>query len=278
MTTTPTNPIIAPKPWLGVWTLAHRELVRFFRQRNRVVGALVQPILFWVLFGFGFRSSFHIVGADGQKVDSLEYLFPGMLALILLFTAIFTTMSIIEDRREGFLQSVLVSPLPRWAMVLGKVVGGALIAVGVGAVFLVLGLTIELPYSVPQLIAVIAFTWLVAFGLTSLGFIFAWRLDSTQGYHAIMSVVLFPMWLLSGAFFLPGEDWLGWLIRANPFTYAVAGVRHLLYWQPTAEPTAADSNLPSLAVCLLVTLAFAGICFFLACKSASQTTKGDLLS
>ena len=115
--------IRAVSPWPVVFTLAERELVRFFRQRNRVVGALLQPLMFWGLFSLGFRGS-----GLGP-----EFFFPGTLAMILLFTAIFATISIIEDRSEGFLQSVLVAPAPRWAMVLGKIVGGAVIAIRVSA-------------------------------------------------------------------------------------------------------------------------------------------------
>jgi len=269
----------AARPWLGVWSLCWRELIRFFRQRNRVIGALGQPLLFWLMFGFGFRSTFSMPGAGAEGVNFLEYFFPGILAMILLFTAIFTTISIIEDRREGFLQSILVSPLPRWAMVMGKVLGGSLIAVLQALLFLLLGLTLDLPFSPLQVVAVTAFMMLVAVGLTSLGFLVAWQLDSSQGYHAIMSTVLFPMWLLSGAFFPAADNWLGWVIRVNPLTYAVAGLRHLLYWQPAAASTsAAVKGLPAFAVCLLVTLVFTAVCYLLAWRSALRTTKGDLLS
>src|SRR6476660_2077699 len=112
-----------------VFTLCERELVRFLRQRNRVFGALGQPIIFWLLFSEGFR---------GTPELGYEYFFPGTLVMILLFTAIFATISIIEDRREGFLQSVLVAPIPRWSMVLGKVLGGSLIALVQGLIFLAL--------------------------------------------------------------------------------------------------------------------------------------------
>ena len=108
-----------------------RELVRFFRQRNRVFGALGQPIIFWLLFGAGLQRE--------QPTLDYAHFFPGTLVMILLFTAIFATISIIEDRREGFLQGVLVAPVPRWSMVLGKVLGGAAIAMLQGLVFLLLG-------------------------------------------------------------------------------------------------------------------------------------------
>jgi ABC-2 type transport system permease protein len=179
----------------AVWSLCYRELIRFVRQRNRIVGAIGQPVLFWILFGAGLGPSFQMAGA-GTDVSYREYFFPGTLALILLFTAIFSTISIIEDRREGFLQSVLVAPIPRWTMVLGKVLGGTLLAVGQGLLFLVLGLTVGLHFSIAGAIAAGLFSLVVAFALTSLGFVIAWRMDSTQGFHAIMSVFLLPMWLL----------------------------------------------------------------------------------
>ena len=127
--TVPASPVI--------FTLSQRELVRFFRQRNRVFGALGQPIIFWLLFGAGLGTARVGSGPDGRL--DYSHFFPGTLVMILLFTAIFATISIIEDRREGFLQGVLVAPVPRWSMVLGKVLGGAAIAMLQGLVFLFLG-------------------------------------------------------------------------------------------------------------------------------------------
>ena len=263
---------------LAVYTLAEREWVRFVRQRNRVFGAIGQPIIFWLLFGAGLGPSFRLPD-NSSNLSYREYFFPGSLILILLFTAIFATISIIEDRREGFLQSVLVAPLPRWAMVLGKVLGGSLIAIAQGLLFLVLGLTIGIKLSLLSFAGIVAFLFLVALALVSLGFVLAWRLDSTQGFHAIMSVLLLPMWLLSGAFFPPGGGWLAWIIWLNPLTYGVAGLRHLLYWQAPIEVRAAalPAELPKMPTCLIVTLVFAGVAFAVACLVAKQRTAGDLL-
>src|SRR6266566_1882781 len=126
MSNTTTQSMVNVSPWPVVGTLCERELVRFFRQKNRVFGALGQPIIFWLLFGAGLRS------------NNLGYahFFPGTLVMILLFTAIFATISIIEDRREGFLQGVLVAPIPRQTIVLGKVLGGTILAAGQGLIFL----------------------------------------------------------------------------------------------------------------------------------------------
>jgi ABC-2 type transport system permease protein len=278
--TTEPAPLV-PRPWLAAGTLCWRELVRFARQRNRVFGAIGQPIIFWVLFGFGLGRSFRLPAAGGQSINYLEYFFPGTLVLILLFTAIFATISIIEDRREGFLQSVLVAPLPRWSLVLGKVMGGTLIALAQGLIFLLLGLTVGLQFSVTALAAIALFSFLIAFALTALGFVIAWRLDSTQGFHAIMSVFLMPMWLLSGAFFPADRDGstgaagLAWLMRANPLTYGVAGLRRLIYFDSPSAPLPAD--LPAMPTCWIVTAAFAAITFAFCMQVVGKRTTGDLL-
>ncbi len=228
-----------------IGTLARRELVRFFRQRSRVIGGLVQPVLFWLLF------------SEGLRENSLGYahFFPGTLVMILLFTAIFATISIIEDRNEGFLQGVLVAPIARWAMVLGKVVGVAIIALLQASLFLLLGwVTVpEVMPTVPGLLISLGVMTLLAVALTALGFVIAWRMDSTQGFHAIMSLFLLPMWLLSGAFFRQGADGLlGWIVAVNPLTYGVAALR----WRLIPGDTA---GLPSEPVCWGITAIFAAV-------------------
>ncbi len=275
------NRAVHSRPWLAAATLCSRELVRFVRQRNRVFGAIGQPVLFWVLFGAGLGPSFRLPGNGAAAVSYREYFFPGALVLILLFTAIFATISIIEDRREGFLQSVLVAPAPRWSLVLGKLLGGALIALVQGLVFLALGLTVGLKFSPASLLAITAFSFLIALALTGLGFVIAWRLDSTQGFHAIMSVFLMPMWLLSGAFFPAdpqgsfGASVLAWIMRLNPLTYGVAGLRRLLYWN--VDATSLPIDLPSLPLCWTIMLIFAGVMFALSWQAAGKRTTGDLL-
>jgi len=256
-----------------VFSLGSRELVRFFRQRNRVFGALGQPIIFWLLFSEGLR---------GNELDYAHF-FPGTLVMILLFTAIFATITIIEDRNEGFLQSVLVAPAPRWAMVLGKVLGGALVAWLQGLLFLALGaVLLDLSSPLGDLLSAAALMAVVAIALTALGFLIAWRMESTHGFHAIMSVFLFPMWLLSGAFFpAGGSGWLAWIIRVNPLTYGVAGLRHYLQFQPPGSTLpearmAPLEALPGLALCWTVSLAFAATTLAVAWWIAGTRISGDL--
>ncbi len=256
--------------WLAVWSLGLREWLRFVRQRNRLAGALGQPLLFWLFFSEGFRETFQLPSQGTMAFR--EFFFPGVLVLILLFTAIFTTISIIEDRREGFLQAVLVAPVPSWALVLGKLLGGTAIALVGTLVFLLLGVFLKLHPGVWGVLGTVVFLFLSGLSLTGLGFVLAWRMDSVQGYHAVMSVVLFPLWLLSGAFFPPPPGVLGYLMMINPMTYAVGGVRRMLFLQ--GGPL--NSGDPPLWLCWVVTLAFCGAMILLDMAVTRTRTQGDL--
>ncbi len=265
--------------WLPAYTLWKREIVRFLRQRNRVVSALVQPLMFWLLFGTGFGGSFRMgAGAAGAAdsagaQDFLEFLFPGTVILVLLFTAIFSTFSLIQDRNEGFLQSVLVAPVSRAGLVLGKAAGGTTLAWVQGLLFLCLAPLAGVPLSVSTFLVGAAVLLLVGFGLTALGLLGGWLMDSVQGFHAIMMLVLMPLWLLSGGFFpLDGAPpWLAFIMRANPLTYGVAAFRHALY--PGGLP---GQDVPSMAVSLGVSVAFAAVIFAGAWMIVGRRTRGDL--
>ncbi|HEX8339833.1 MAG TPA: ABC transporter permease [Tepidisphaeraceae bacterium] len=220
---------------LPVIALTRRELVRFLRQRNRVIGALATPILFWLLIGLGMGRSFAGAGGDGagEGAGYLTYFFPGTILMILLFTAIFSTISVIEDRREGFLQGVLVAPVGRSAIVGGKVLGGAILATGQAVLFLLLGWATGVATLSPlAAVVAVAAMFLIAVGLTALGLCLAWRMESTQGFHAVMNLFLMPMWFLSGALF-PIRDDTPLLFKAvmlaNPLTYALAWLRRVLW-------------------------------------------------
>src|SRR5947207_12626234 len=153
--------------WLAVWSLASRELIRFFRQRTRVIGALGQPVLFWVLFGAGLHGSFKTPDWAPHEMTYQEYFFPGVAVMIVMFTAIFSTISIIEDRREGFLQGVLVAPVSRAAIVLGKVLGGTLLAFAQGLIFLLLAPTVGIHLSPMTAAMAMAIMLVISFGLTA---------------------------------------------------------------------------------------------------------------
>ena len=243
---------------LAASVLWRREMIRFLRQRSRIVGALGSPLIIWLLLGSGVGSSFSPAQQSGN-MGYLEYFFPGTVVLILLFTSIFSTISIIEDRKEGFLQAVLVAPIPRSAFVFGKLLGGTSLALMQGVIFMLLaplaGISVA---AIPQTLLMLA---LVAFGLTALGYVIAWRMDSTQGFHAIMNLFLIPMWLLCGAVFpsTGAPAWLQSVIAVNPLTYGLAAVRWSIY-----EPAAASAmGMPSFGMSVVITVVF-GIAIFIA--------------
>ena len=244
---------------LPAFTLWWREIVRFYRQRSRVVGVIASPLLFWLVIGSGFGTSFRSGNAPGQQ-HYLDYFYPGALIMIVLFTSIFAMMSLIEDRKEGFLLSVMVAPVPRAAIVLGKVLGGTTLAAIQGLIFLAFAPFVGVHLSFIDFLLVVFVVFLVSFALTSLGFAIAWPMDSTQAFHAIINLFLIPLWLLSGALFplLGASGWLRLLMRLNPLTYGVEALRNLLYPE---SPTVL--RLPySIAALTLFTIFIFGLCFF----------------
>ncbi len=268
-------------PWLAATTLWRREVVRFLREPSRVASAAVTPLLFWGLIGSGFSGAFRLpgeaAGAGGasETTGFLEYFYPGTLMLVLLFAAIFSTISLIEDRREGFLQGVLAAPVPRLAVVAGKVAGGATLAWLQAAPILLLAPLAGVPWSAASLAAAAGVMVLVAVELAAVGVVFAWRTSSVQGFHAVMNLLLMPLWLLSGAFFpvsaAPG--WLAAVMQINPLTFALAALRGALYSSAPASDTAA-TGLPAFAPALAVTVAVAAAAFLLAVVVARRPGPG----
>lgn len=246
---------------LPTLTLWWREIVRFYRQRSRIVGALATPILFWILLGSGFASSFRPSGAS-PGMHYAEYFYPGTIVMIVLFTAIFSTISVIEDRKEGFLQAVLVAPVSRATIALGKILGGTTLALGQALLLLLAAPLLGISLGAGDLAVVVAILFAIAFGLTTLGFLIAWKMESTQGFHAIMNLLLMPMWFLSGAFFpsTGAPAWLRLLMAVNPLTYGLAALRRALY--PSVANVGAD--VPAFALSIAVTIGFAALGFLAA--------------
>src|SRR5277367_488264 len=255
-------------PSLSLWW---REIVRFYRQRARVVGVIASPLLFWIVIGSGFGTSFRSGGAAGQQ-NYLDYFYPGVLVMIILFTAIFTMMSVIEDRNEGFLLSVLVAPVPRAAIVLGKVLGGTTLAAIQGMIFLVFAPIVGVHFTPGSFVLIVLTIFLVSFALTALGFAIAWPMDSTQAFHAIINLFLIPLWLLSGALFplAKASAWIRWLMYANPLTYGVEALRTLMYPEAPSSFSFEFSLTASVLTLVLFALFMFGLAFVLANR---RTTK-----
>ena len=233
--------------------LWRRDLLRFFRRKSRLLGALIQPLLFWLLIGGGMASTFRLEGVEGLDYES--YFFPGILVMMVLFAAIFGTITVIEDRHQGFLQSVLVAPSSRGALVLGKTLGVASVGLVQGGLFLLLAPWAGFPFAAIDWPLLLLGLSLGAVSLSALGFALAWWLDSSQAYHAIMSALLLPGWILSGAMFpLSAEQpVLSVLMRWNPMSYIVEVVRGAFY--PGGLPAGLGLGVSS-TVAILVLGAF----------------------
>ena len=216
-------------------TLWQRELLRFWRQKSRLLGVIASPLVIWLLIGYG--------------SNTLGRFFAGALVMTVMFSAIFSTISIIEDRREGFLLSMLVSPAPRTSMVLGKILGAATLAWIQGLIFLAFAPLAGVTLHIGEVLAVAGAIFLISFTLTGMGFVIAWKMESTAGFHAIMNLLLMPMWMISGALFPLSEahGWVKGLMWANPLTYSLSLLNYTLR---------IPNTMPGLAVSLGVTVAF----------------------
>jgi len=234
---------------LPIVSLWRREIVRFYRQKSRVVGVILSPLVFWLVIGSGFGTSYRS-GAGDQHY--LQYFFPGALLMIVLFTSIFTMMSVIEDRDRGFLSSVLVAPVSRSVIVLGKVLGGTTLSAVQGLIFLIFPPALGVHIGVSDFLLVVLSVFSMAFALTALGFALAWRMESAQAFHAIVNLLLIPLWLLSGALFPVNgaSGWIRWIMRLNPLTYGLDVLRTALF------PATAAMNQFSLGTSLLILAIF----------------------
>ncbi len=230
-------------------TLWQRELVRFWRQKSRVLGVVASPLVFWLLIGYG--------------SNDLARFYSGALVLTVMFSAIFSTISIIEDRREGFLLSMLVSPAPRTSMVLGKIAGSATLAWIQGLIFLCFAPLAGVRVHLVELIPIAAAVFLISFTLTGLGFVIAWRMDSTSGFHAIMNLLLVPMWMVSGSLFpmATAHGLIKWIMWVNPLTYSISLLNFTLRL-PNATPGPMES--------LIVTAAFGLVLLLISGVMAAQ--------
>jgi ABC-2 type transport system permease protein len=251
----------------SVSVLWRRDVLLFVKQRSRVIGAVASTHLMWLVIGAGIAPSFS--GPAGQ-VDYVEYFYPGMVLMLILQVSISATMSVIEDRNQGFLQGVLVAPGSRSALAIGKALGSTTVGLMHAGLFLLLAPLAGFSFANidwPLLALVLVLTGLA---LTGTGFMLAWVLDSVAGYHAVMNLVLFPLWILSGAMF-PAEGLhpiMGLFVRFNPMSYAMSGLRRALYGDnlPAGVGLTGSSALLELAVLAVAT----GAVLVLACWVARR--------
>lgn len=219
-----------------VWT---RELIRFTHDRMRIVTSLIQPVLYLFVLGTGLSS---LIGTEANgSVSYRTFMFPGVLALSVMFTAIFSAASIVWDREFGFMREMLVAPIGRGAIVVGKCLGGATVAVLQGALLIALAGFVGVPYSPVLILELVALLLVLAFAMTAFGVMAAARIRSIQSFMGLTQLILMPMFFLSGALYplasLPG--WLAVLTRVNPLTYAVDALRQAVFAHVDAGPLAA---------------------------------------
>jgi ABC-2 type transport system permease protein len=254
-----------------VW---RRELIRFTRTRSRILSGFVQPILFLFVLGYGLSP---LVGSTAG-FDFTKFVFPGVVAMSVVTTAIFSAMSIVWDREFGFLREMLVAPVSRSALVLGKTAGGASIATVQGTIMLVLAPLVGVHLTPLVVVQVVAIELLMAVSLTAFGVFVASRIEKLESFQVVMQLVLFPMLFLSGAMFpLSGlPTWLAVLTRINPLTYAIAPLRQVVF-SAQQMPPAARLRFPtqvtiaghelSLAMELSIVVAFAIVFLALAVRN-----------
>lgn len=253
-----------------VW---ERELIRFFRTRARILSSFIQPILFLFVLGYGMST---LVGTTAG-FDFKKFLFPGIVAMTVMSTAISSAISIVWDREFGFLREMLVAPVSRTALVSGKTLGGASIATVQGTIMLALAPLIGVHLTWLVVLEVIGIELLMAVALTAFGVFVASHIQRMEGFSVVMQLLLFPMLFLSGALFplsgLPG--WLTVLTRINPLTYAVAPLRQVVFAAQHMPPAAAARFSTSVtlfgytlsnAACIGITCLFAMMFLALAVK------------
>jgi ABC-2 type transport system permease protein len=211
----------------------HRELLRFFYDRTRMISQLVQPVLYLLVLGTGLGA----LVSGGGGVDLKTFIFPGVIAMSVMFTGMFSAASIVWDREFGFLREMLVAPVSRTSIVVGKVLGGAVVATSQGVVILALAGLAGVPYDPVMIVLLVFLMFAGAFTITAFGVVLAARIKKMQSFFGIMQMAMMPMMFLSGALFplsgLPG--WLSFLTRINPLTYAVDPLRHVVFTHITAS-------------------------------------------
>lgn len=210
----------------AIFALWQRDLKHLARERTRWLGVVIQPLLIWALLGLGMGDVFKV---EGLEIDYLKFFYPGVIVMVILFTTVFATMAVIEDRTQGFLQQMAVAPASRASMVLGKVAGVTTISMVQAALCLAVAPLAGFSFGAMAWPALILALVLGSIGLTSLSFCLAWLVTSTHAYHALMSVVLLPLWMVSGAMFpAPDSGVIKLIMTLNPMTYSVEALRHAL--------------------------------------------------
>ena len=220
----------------SVWVIAYREFLRFIQDRPRMFSSFTMPLLFLVIFGAGFGK---LIGQMMPGVDYIQFMYTGIRAMTVLMTSIMSGVSIVWDREFGFLKEVLVSPLNRSGVLVGKAVGAATIAIIQGAIMLVLAPFLDVSIDLGTVLALLPLLLILSLSLSGLGLLIGARMRSQQGFQILMQLVIFPMMFLSGIFFpISGvATWLEVLSKLNPVTYGIDAIRQVFLGTEVAGVT-----------------------------------------
>ena len=251
---------------LMVW---RRDIIRLFRMPTRIISGIAQPLLFLFVLGAGLEAAIGAQGAAG--VSYQQYLFPGILAMSVLTSALFSAIAIVWDREFGFMREMLVAPVSRSSLVLGKALGGGSVAVVQGLVLVVFAPIVGVSFTVASFFEMVFFMLLLAFSLTAFGIVVASRMQRMESFQMVMALVLQPMLFLSGAIFpltaLP--DWLAVITRLNPATYGVDAIRRVVV--PDAAPLTIFDWVVPLWADAVITLGFGVAMLTLAIRLFGKT-------
>ena len=211
----------------GVYTIWYRDILRFWHDRMRLVGSVTFPLLFLFVFGSGLGAR---MGSLGPGIDFTQFIFPGIIGMTVLMSSFMAGVSVVWDREFGFLKEVLVAPISRASVAMGKTLGAATIALLQGIIILLFAPLIGVSLSIWTLLALLPLMFLLAASLGSLGILLATRIRSMEAFQAVMQMLMFPMVFLSGAFFpLEGlPAWMNILVKINPATYGIAPIRQVM--------------------------------------------------
>lgn len=213
--------------WRGTWVVAYRELLRFVNERSRLFSSIFQPLLFLVIFGAGFGN---VIGALAPGVDFVKFMYPGIIAMGVLTSSLFAGVSVVWDREFGFLREVLVAPLARTGIVLGKAIGAAVVALLQVVLLLVISPVIGVSIGFDTVLGLIPIVIILSISLSGLGILIASFMRSQQGFQLLIQVLIFPLIFLAGVFFPVSQapDWLQVLSKVNPMTYGVDAIRQVM--------------------------------------------------
>lgn len=226
-----------------VWVLWKRDLMHYWRNRTRAIVALTMPMLWLFIFGNGLSGS---LGGSQQgfiatgSVGYIQFIFPGIIAMSLIFNAIFSSLNTVKDKEVGFLKEILVAPVSRTTIVIGRALGASSTAALQGVLILILAPFVGMELSLPLLLALLPMIWLVAFSLTSIGMVLVSFFDNQESFQYVVNFVNMPMFFLSGALFPLGNvpSWMEPLVRLNPASYAVDAMRRIvLHYQGISSET-----------------------------------------